>query len=227
LSDFEAWLVDDGSTDNSGALCDEAAKSDERFRVIHQKNAGVSAARNAALNAGTGEYFCFVDADDTVDSDYLELLVKNAQRENAVLSACLLYREKRNTALEADTVFNRNQALFSLLDDRRGIRGFAGGKLYRTDRMRKNSIRFCEKTTLLEDLLFHFDYLSQCAEGDKIVFTTEEPYRYISHDESALTQRDTANEYKESWNHMYSTCRYAWPDNEELSDSNCGIRNTW
>lgn len=67
---WEAILVDDGSTDTSGQICDEYAKQDSRFRVIHQKNAGVSAARNAGLDAAKGEWVWFVDSDDSINPDF-------------------------------------------------------------------------------------------------------------------------------------------------------------
>lgn len=67
---WEAILVDDGSTDTSGQICDEYAKQDSRFRVIHQKNAGVSAARNAALDAVKGVWIWFVDSDDSINPDF-------------------------------------------------------------------------------------------------------------------------------------------------------------
>lgn len=67
---WEAILIDDGSTDSSGAICDEYAKHNSRFRVIHQKNAGVSAARNAGLNAAKGEWIWFVDSDDSINPDF-------------------------------------------------------------------------------------------------------------------------------------------------------------
>lgn len=67
---WEAILVDDGSTDISGQICDEYAKQDSRFRVIHQKNAGVSAARNAGLEAAEGEWIWFVDSDDSINPDF-------------------------------------------------------------------------------------------------------------------------------------------------------------
>lgn len=67
---WEAILVDDGSTDISGQICDEYAKQDSRFRVIHQKNAGVSAARNAGLDAVKGEWIWFVDSDDSINPDF-------------------------------------------------------------------------------------------------------------------------------------------------------------
>ena len=67
---WEAILVDDGSTDTSGKICDEYAKQDSRFRVIHQKNSGVSAARNAGLDAAKGEWIWFVDSDDSINPDF-------------------------------------------------------------------------------------------------------------------------------------------------------------
>ena len=67
---WEAILVDDGSTDTSGKICDEYATQDSRFRVIHQKNSGVSAARNAGLDAAKGEWIWFVDSDDSINPDF-------------------------------------------------------------------------------------------------------------------------------------------------------------
>lgn len=67
---WEAILVDDGSIDISGQICDEYAKQDSRFRVIHQKNAGVSAARNAGLDAAKGDWIWFVDSDDSINPDF-------------------------------------------------------------------------------------------------------------------------------------------------------------
>ena len=67
---WEAILVDDGSTDTSGQICDEYATQDSRFRVIHQKNAGVSAARNAGLDAAKGKWIWFVDSDDSINPDF-------------------------------------------------------------------------------------------------------------------------------------------------------------
>ena len=67
---WEAILVDDGSTDTSGQICDEYATQNSKFRVIRQKNAGVSAARNAGLDAAKGEWIWFVDSDDSINPDF-------------------------------------------------------------------------------------------------------------------------------------------------------------
>ena len=75
-SDLEVILVDDGSPDGCPAICDEYAKQDARVRVIHQKNAGLSAARNAGLDLCQGEYITFIDSDDFVHPRFVELLLK-------------------------------------------------------------------------------------------------------------------------------------------------------
>ena len=72
---LEIILVDDGSTDNSGEICDAFAKKDNRIRVIHKRNAGVSAARNSGVDACTGDYICFVDGDDYVMPDYVSYML--------------------------------------------------------------------------------------------------------------------------------------------------------
>ena len=78
---LEVILVDDGSPDNCPAICDEYAKQDSRVKVIHQKNAGVSAARNAGLDATTGDYIAFVDSDDWLELDAYEILLRKISDE--------------------------------------------------------------------------------------------------------------------------------------------------
>ena len=84
-------LVDDGSTDNSGRICDEYAKKDTRIRVIHQKNKGLSGARNSGIFASTGDYIGFVDSDDWIDKDMYELLVNTAIEHHADIARCDTY----------------------------------------------------------------------------------------------------------------------------------------
>lgn len=76
--DFEVILVDDGSTDGSGQICDDVAATDFRFRVLHQENGGVSAARNTGLKAARGQYIAWIDPDDTAEKNMLELLYEKA-----------------------------------------------------------------------------------------------------------------------------------------------------
>ena len=85
-ADLELILVDDGSTDGSAALCDALAAEDGRVRVLHQANGGVSAARNAGMEAARGEYLQFVDADDTIGADYSKDLIAAAEAARADLT---------------------------------------------------------------------------------------------------------------------------------------------
>lgn len=88
FTDFELILVDDGSPDNCGAMCDQYAKKDSRIRVIHRENGGLSAARNSGIDVATGEYITFVDSDDAVAPVYLEKLLWVAESNNADVSSC-------------------------------------------------------------------------------------------------------------------------------------------
>lgn len=88
FTDFELILVDDGSKDRSGQICDEYAGLDERVQVIHQENGGLSDARNKGLNQAVGNYFMFVDSDDYVAPTMVECLYKNCLNEDADIVAC-------------------------------------------------------------------------------------------------------------------------------------------
>ena len=86
MGDFELFLIDDGSPDRCGEMCDAYAKLDPRIKVIHQKNAGQAAARNRALDIAKGEYFAFADSDDYVHPRSFEILLSNAKKHNAQIS---------------------------------------------------------------------------------------------------------------------------------------------
>ena len=86
FSDFELILVDDGSKDNSGFICDEWEKKDSRIKVIHQKNAGAGAARNAGLAIAKGNYINFVDSDDWITPEMYEILYKLLRETSATIA---------------------------------------------------------------------------------------------------------------------------------------------
>ena len=85
---LEVILVDDGSPDSSGAICDKLATEDCRIRVIHKENGGAATARNAGLDVMTGEYIAFVDADDYMELNYIETLYRTLKENNAQVSIC-------------------------------------------------------------------------------------------------------------------------------------------
>ena len=95
---LEIILINDGSTDNSGSICEQWADRDPRIRVIHKANGGAASARNAGLNAATGDLICFVDSDDAADADYVRHLVQTLEENNADAAVCGFYFWSRSHA---------------------------------------------------------------------------------------------------------------------------------
>lgn len=102
--DLEIILVDDGSTDSSGLICDEYARLDSRVKVIHQKNSGVSMARNAGIEIATGRYIGFVDADDWIDKEMYQVLLDEADITGADIVMCDATTVYPNGKREVDTI---------------------------------------------------------------------------------------------------------------------------
>ncbi len=101
--DLEIILINDGSTDDSGKICDEYALKDKRIKVIHQKNKGLSGARNTGLKHATGDYVGFVDSDDWIELDMYETMFNILQKENVDIVECAL-----NKALDVESTLNRS-----------------------------------------------------------------------------------------------------------------------
>ena len=155
FTDFEAILVDDGSKDRSGEICDEFAKRDSRFRVIHKKNEGVSMARNTGLDEAKGEWVAFVDSDDKVKSDYLFSLNKLAINKTQIVVCDLRCREKKIVVSKeiSNEDFVRHPALSAW---------GPWNKLFLLDIIKKNHIRFPVDITTMEDNIFVWSYLLHC-----------------------------------------------------------------
>ncbi len=88
FTDFEAVLVDDGSTDGSGSICDEYAENDDRFVVVHKQNEGVAKARLTAFEKSKGEYIMFLDSDDFIDKTYIEIMINTIQAYHVDMVSC-------------------------------------------------------------------------------------------------------------------------------------------
>jgi len=136
-ADFELILVDDGSPDNCGAICDEYVAADDRVRVIHKPNGGLSDARNAGLKIAQGEYIAFVDSDDWGTPDYLECLLSALAENGADICECDILRTSgEETALtkeyHAAEVFTTVDAMEQLIHDG-SFHQHVWNKLYRRD----------------------------------------------------------------------------------------------
>ena len=93
---LEILLIDDGSTDDSLQKCNAFKKMDKRIKVFHKKNGGLSSARNLGLQNATGEYICFVDSDDYVENNYIELLLTTIISKNTDVAVCSFFEDNAN-----------------------------------------------------------------------------------------------------------------------------------
>ena len=151
-SNLEIILVDDGSPDNCGLICDRFAAQDNRVIVIHKKNGGVSSARNAGLDAASGEYIGFVDSDDWINADMYRSLIHDAINMNADCVCCnYQWGEYKNKDSKQS---GTNACKKMYIDDRigDGISVNVYDKLFKSETVA--SIRFCEKCYFAEDMLY-------------------------------------------------------------------------
>lgn len=162
-NDFELLLVDDGSTDSSGAICDAYAAKDSRVRVFHKKNGGVSSARNLGLDHAQGEYVTFCDADDYVATDWLAAYSK-AIAENIDLAIQGYYSVEGENTIEKSLQPNqgtgievKRQLITSLFSQE--VYYYLWVKLFRRDLLEAHHIRFDEQSILGEDTQFISKYM--------------------------------------------------------------------
>lgn len=187
--DWEAILVDDGSSDGSAAICDEYAQKDGRFRVVHQQNGGVSRARNKGLQLAKGGWVTFVDADDRLHADALEYY--NQQVCDGVDMLMAGYRKVNDGHTEdfvAETkmrCLDREQALTMMY---RPIwfpyQGYLWNKCYRKSIIEAYHLHFDEKIFFNEDRLFVTQYI--CHASGKIVYSSKVVYDYFVRRNSAM-----------------------------------------
>lgn len=168
FEDFELILVDDGSPDGSPAICDTYVKADQRVAVIHKENGGVSSARNKGIEAATGEYIMFIDSDDYIDSEMLQLLYRQVKEDaDCIISGLRYVFEENGTQKEyclRDIKFQTNEIdrVYEEID--RNF-GFAApvAKLYKTAIIKSKAISYAEGFSILEDGSFVLEYLKHCS----------------------------------------------------------------
>lgn len=182
FKDFELILIDDGSTDESGKICDKYIKKDPRIKVIHQRNQGLSAARNSGIEIAKGDFITFIDSDDKVTNNFLngfnfnfDISIQGYRVENIVLKSSELIKYK-----EVE-IYNDFKYYYCL----NNISNVVWIKLFRTDIIHKHNIRF-KKISLSEDVLFTLDFLNHSSTGhisDKI------GYIYYIRDNNSLAHK--------------------------------------
>lgn len=199
---LEIILVDDGSTDRSGSICDEYALKDNRIIVIHQKNGGISNARNNALKMATGEYIGFVDSDDLIHSRMFEFLHDALVETNASVSICheIAFRDNDTVAFNDYSTYTIERLedqihLFShMADEWTGPINWIWNKLYRKSDF--SDLKFFEGKRM-EDVRFSSEYISRIQNG---VWIKERLYGYRQRTGSTMNSNDSRipTEYTEA-----------------------------
>ena len=134
---LEIILVDDGSKDNSGTICDEYSKKDKRIKIIHKPNGGISDVRNHGLKIATGDYIGFVDSDDYIAEDMFETLVSLLEKNDADISIVSFYEYYNGKLIgvrenENVEIMNKVEAIKELLIDRK-IQSYTWNKLFKKE----------------------------------------------------------------------------------------------
>ena len=179
---IEVIMVDDGSKDSSGKICDEYAKQNKTFHVIHKENAGLGMARNTGLEYMNGEYVMFLDSDDYLENDCIENLYMNLLENDVDMCKCGFKRVVDSGSVIAERkyekkVFKGDYAKKELLPRMIGSSPFehdsiemcVWGAIYKTEWIKKYGLKFpSERTLISEDLVFNIDYM-QYANGACVI----------------------------------------------------------
>lgn len=200
--DFELLLINDGSTDDSGLICQEYADSDKRIRYFSRQNSGVGATRNFGIKQSRGERICFIDADDRVTPNYLESFQPDTINADIVISGIQYWNVSLNTPMHK-VVFN--DAFINLKYNGNKIKdfllvGFPYGKSYKKEILEKQQIIFPENISFHEDHVFVLDYYLHCS---SIVTVSELTYIYnIDYNADSLSKK------RHDWSKLYLSSTY-------------------
>lgn len=185
LKELEIILVDDGSPDNCGNICDEYAKKDSRINVIHKENEGVSSARNIGISKARGKYISFVDSDDWIENDFYEKIFEYAIDNDVDIAISGFLKEingKSHEVLkkEKSQIFTRQEAQYRLLDRKIYVWGL-WDKIYK-NKLIKGKVFFDKTLDMGEDLDFVWKILKV---SEKIGYISLNKYHYVKRKNSA------------------------------------------
>jgi len=218
---LEIVLVDDGSPDNCPAICDELEKTDERIKVVHKENGGLSDARNAGMDVSTGDYIGFVDSDDYIDADMFEILVDAIEEHDADISCCRYTRIWDDGKVEKvgnDDSVNVYEGLDGLKEYlyARTVDPFAWNKLFKAEQLGNlkypdKNVRFI-KGILGEDNPFNIELLKTTK---RLVVVGKSKYNYLQAREGAITNSAVSQKKIDSvffWDTVSKDCKENYPE---------------
>lgn len=194
---LELLLVDDGSTDDSGKICDYYKSLDSRISVFHKKNGGVSSARNLGIKEAKGVFLTFVDSDDWLDTDYLKNFRVESISADFYISGALYdingkpFSQKTYIEENAESI---NSIVSIFFEQGLKNNGYPWGKLFLLKIIRDNKLFFDEELTINEDHVFVFEYYLLI---HSLYLTNNAGYHYLVNDNSGRKLSDKINTYQE------------------------------
>lgn len=193
FTDFELLLIDDGSRDKSGEICDEYANKDCRVKVFHKENGGVSSARNLGIDESKGKYLFFVDSDDIISSFYIEMFVNYIKKNDSVCVVCKYTNRLSLLKNQIDSIKTKEMTSSEFLDEiwisEGKLDGYLWNKMFKRKILIDLNIRFDEKVSIWEDMLFVVEYFVNIS---TVVFVDAVLYYYRDTMNSAVKQHGTS-----------------------------------
>lgn len=183
---FELILIDDGSTDGSGDICDLYSKNDNKVKVIHKQNEGVSIARNVGIDNVNGYWTCFVDSDDWLEPTYLHNFIEKISDSTDLIVQGFFSNYENSNRVDQTSfkpfILNNNYKVVMFFENTRGVHnGYIWHRIFRTNIIKNNMIRFQPGVSFAEDGWFFFEYLKYVK---KTVFSDKIGYHHFRRNNS-------------------------------------------
>lgn len=230
---IEIILVDDGSTDNSGKICDEYVKRDSRIKVIHKKNEGLVRARKDGLSAATGKYIIYVDGDDWIETDFVECMLSVVKENNADIviggryDECGGSRSKHYQGV-SEGYYDKKKLIKDIYPRmiskadffEFGIYPTAWGKMYRKDQLEIFQNIVDDRLTFGEDVAFVYELLLN---ADSLFILDKCLYHYRQREQSMVRKIDNSNEEKRKFLNLHN---FVW-NRLKNYDKEYDLKNQW
>lgn len=222
FSDFELLLIDDGSKDRSGEICDEYSKKDRRICIFHKKNEGVSSARNLGLDRAKGVWIAFIDSDDYVNKSYIENLISAVKSENQVVIGGYNIVGKDLHYIIEQISLSGSDFIEYIFKSKMIYWSQPWARLYNLKVINNNKIRFPVGVNLGEDAIFNInyycvidhytqikmaDYNYECSNNDSLthkIFSFDSEYRTF------ILWKDSLSQLINRYNIFYNTDEVLW-----------------